>query len=372
VDLSIVIVSYNVRELLAECLASVEVSGRGLRQEVIVVDNASRDGSAAVVRDRFGWATVVENRQNAGFARATNQGIRCSRARYILLLNPDSVVLPDCLPDIVTFMDRRSDCGGLTCKVWLDRRRQWLVSNFESADPQREILTGTRLLGHVLAGNRRLESIWHRRWNVWQAQEPCQIDYIQGNFMLVRRSAVEHVGELDERFFMYFEDGDWSRRFRKAGWNFYFYPQADVVHHISQSTKQEGERLGKMYLDSRKYYLRKHFGWFSDSLVRLMLKSDPYLWRLLGRTQQPPSRMGGLIDFKNAPATLSWTPVAGAASYVLELSPNPFFLGTVATWTAGPSAHLPLQELRNTIFSSAYWRAVPMTVSPPKSLLTES
>lgn len=363
VDLSVAVVSYNVRDLLAECLASVEVGGRTLHQEVIVVDNASQDGSATMVRQRFTRATVIENVRNLGFAAATNQALRRSQGRYVLLLNPDSVVTADCLPELVDFMDARPECGAVTCRVWLDGERQWLISNFEAADLLRELVMGNRVVGRLIAGPRRLQPVWRRRWAVWQAPAPCEVDYIQGNFLLVRRSALAQVGELDERFFMYYEDADWSRRLRSAGWKLYFHPGVGVVHHTGQSSRSDPGRLTGALETSQAHYLRKHFTRFSRHLVRLAFYTDRVLARLGGRRQRhrvwgASPGMGGTVDLESGPADLSWTRVSGATRYLVEVSLNPYFLGVAARWVAEPRLELPLHELRKPGFPFVYWRTI--------------
>lgn len=373
-DLSIAIVSYNVREQLAECLSSVEQSGPPLRQEVFVVDNASHDGSAEMVGERFPHVTLIENSQNVGFARATNQALHRSRGRYLLLLNPDSIVVGDCLPRMVEFMDTHPDCGAATCRAWLDGKLEWSLSNFEVPNPQWEVLVYTRFIGPAIATRKLLERLWRRRWDVWLAREPREIECIQGNFFLVRQDTLAQVGGLDERFFMYYEDADWSRRIRQAGWKMYFHPGVGVIHHTNQSAKGANASLGGGIQESRPYYLVKHFGWLRAVSVRVLLSLDYHLSPLLGRLpgvpvySSEPSLSGGSLDLLNGPMRIFWPTVPGATRYLFEASLNPLFLGAVARFVPSAEVELPLDELRKPGFPRGYWRAVPFCGDEPIGL----
>lgn len=371
-DLSIAIVSYNVRDLLAECLSSVEESGRPLRQEVIVVDNASGDGSAEMIQDRFPHVQLIRNPQNLGFARACNQALRVSQGRYLLLLNPDTVVVGDCLPRMVEYMEDHPACGAATCRVWLDRNREWSLSNFEVPTLWREVLVYTHCLGRAVTPWRVLEREWRRRWEVWLAEAPSEIECIQGNFFLVRRRVFEQIGGLDERFFLYYEDVDWSRRIRHAGWKLFFYPGAGVIHHTSQSSKGVRDGLAGTLRDSQRHYLRKHFGWLRTRSVLYLLALDGYLSRLLRRVwgvrgDAPGTTYGpgAALDLTDGSPQLSWPRVPGATRYLCELSLNRVFLGTAARFVSTVDVELPRDELLKPGFPRVFWRAVPFRGDEP-------
>lgn len=373
-DLSISIVSYNVRELLAGCLSSLEQSERPLQQEVIVVDNASKDGSAEMVRERFPGVRLIQNRENLGFARATNQALRLSRGRYLLLLNPDSIVVGDCLPRMVAFMDTHPECGAATCRVCLDDKLEWWLSNVEPAIPWRDVMVYSSYLGPAVASRGFLRDQWRRRWRTWLSRQPEEVEYIQGNFFLARGTTVTQVGGLDERFFMYYEDADWSRRIRQTGWKMYFHPGIEVVHHTNQSGKAADDILDAVLQESRRYYLVKHFGWLRAVSVRALLSLDyrlsPLLRRLLGVPMylSEPILPGGSLDLLGGPMHICWPTVPGATRYLFEASLNPLFLGTVARFVPNTEIDLPLDELRKPGFLRAYWRAVPFCKDEPIGL----
>ncbi len=247
IDLSIVIVSYNVRELLARCLESVfsiqssVFSGQAqlnteywsLNTEVFVVDNASRDGSAAMVRERFPSVHLVENVANRGFAAANNQAFIQAGGRYVLMLNPDTVARPDALETLVRFMDAHPHagvCGGKL--LYGDGTLQHSAFMFPSLA---QIFLDFFPLNWRLT-NSRLNGRYPRAW--YARGEPFQIDHPLGADLMIRREAAEQVGWLDDKFFIYCEEIDWCMRIKRAGWQIWCVPQAEIVHHEAKSTHQ--------------------------------------------------------------------------------------------------------------------------------------
>jgi GT2 family glycosyltransferase len=264
-DLAVVIVSWNTRVLLAECL---EVLGAELAREspealpplaadVWVVDNHSADGSTDLVRTRFPWVRLVENPENVGFARATNQGIRASRGRHVLLLNPDTRLRPGALGTLVDVLDDRREAGiAGACLVSADGTPQ--VSAEVSPTLGREL----RRLFHL--GSSAASS-------PKGSAPPRPVDIVPGTCMLLRRSMLDAVGLLDEGYFMYSEDVDLCRRARGAGWAVYWVPAAEVVHLGGQSTRQVPAAMFLQLHESKVRYIRKHHGPGAARLYKLIL-----------------------------------------------------------------------------------------------------
>jgi GT2 family glycosyltransferase len=291
-DLSIVIVSYNTRQLLKECLDSVYVSlvESTLVSEVIVVDNASRDGSAAMVRKHFPQVRLIANENNRGFAAANNQALRalgyeiedrrCPLSptpypppKYVMLLNPDTIVDGNALTTLVRFMGENPRAGACGARLLhSDGRFQHsafafptLFQVFLDFFPINYRLTDSRLNGRY---PRRL----------YQAGQPFPIDHPLGATLMVRREVIEQVGLLDERFFIYCEEIDWCLRIKAAGWGIWCVPKAQIVHHVARSTGQFRDEMFVALWRSRYQLFEKHysylFQWMARHIVRLGLWAE--------------------------------------------------------------------------------------------------
>lgn len=259
---SVVVVSYNTRERLIGCLAAVE--GRvSLPHEVIVVDNASADGSAAAVRARFPGASVLENTENVGFARANNQGLRRAAAPYALILNSDAEVGVGCVEALAAVLDTRADVGIVGPRTrFADGRIQ--VSFGPMLTPRAE-WRQRRLVRGVRAGDpaalERAEAL------AAVEHEPA---WVSGSCLLARRRAVDQVGLFDEGFFLYEEDVDLCVRVRAAGWRVVFTPAAEAVHHLGSSMARSAA-AGLEYHRSHLLFYKKHHGWGPRLALRAAL-----------------------------------------------------------------------------------------------------
>jgi hypothetical protein len=248
-DLSIVIVGWNTREMLAQCLASVFATlPRDLEVEILVVDNASTDGSATMVREQFPQVHLIENSENVGFARANNQAIRQSRGRYLILLNSDTEVNPGAVQSLVTFMELHPQSGGCGPRL-LNADNSLQISCHPMLTPGREFW---RLMF--------LDRLYPRATypqEKWDLISPKQVEVIKGACFLVRRAAIEQVGSLDEQFFMYTEEVDLCHRLAQAGWALWWVPQATVKHYGEASSKQVREAMYLQLYRSKVQFYRK-------------------------------------------------------------------------------------------------------------------
>jgi hypothetical protein len=290
--LSIIIVNWNTRDLLAQCLESVRRDVQTFKRsnvrtckrasvETFVVDNASTDGSAQMVRERFPWVRLIENEENVGFARANNQAIRQSRGRYVLLLNPDTEVQPGALETLVRFMDDHPQAGAAGVRL---------------LNPDGTLQRSTYLLPTLSREFWRLfhlDALWPYscyRINDWDLSLPRQVDIVQGACLAVRREALERIGLLDEEFFIYSEEVDLCYRLLRDGWSIYWVPQAKVVHYEGQSTRQVAPQMFLYLYRGKVLFFRKHYGPFmaraykmvlvAVSLSRIVLGSLAYAFRM--------------------------------------------------------------------------------------------
>ncbi len=267
VQLSVIIVNYNVKYYLEQCLESVRRASEGLQVEVFVVDNLSTDGSIAYLRERFPHVTFIENTENVGFARANNQAIRISSGKYVLLLNPDTIVLEHTFSDFIRFMDEHPEAGGAgaymlrTDGTFAPESRRGLPTPFVAFCK----MSG---LASVLPKSRLFGRYYMRYLDENEANE---IEIISGAFMFLRREALDKVGLLDEDFFMYGEDIDLSYRIIRSGYSNYYAP-FPIIHFKGESTKKTSYFYVKTFYDAMLIFYKKHYP-RSNFLIALFIKS---------------------------------------------------------------------------------------------------
>lgn len=252
-DLSIIVVNWNTRELLAQCLQSLQDTLRASSFEIWVVDNASADGSVAMVRERFPLAHVIANSENVGFVRANNQAMAQCTGRYILLFNSDAQALPGSLDQLVRFMDEHSRAGLAGVRL-LNPDGSFQASYTPFPTLWREILILTGI------GRWLICSTFPSRGPQVERGAQGIKGYMEGACLLARREAAQQVGGLDECIFMYAEEVDWCYRFHHAGWETWYLPQAPVIHYGGQSSKKQQSRMEAELYRSRVYFFRKHYG----------------------------------------------------------------------------------------------------------------
>ena len=303
-DVSIVIVNWNTKALLLQCLDSIKQSTRNLSLQIIVVDNASSDGSSEAVTAQFPGVTLVCSSQNLGFAKANNKGLHLATGRYVALINSDVIVLEDCLQTLIRWMDCHADIG--------------LVGP--------EVLNGDRTLQH---SGKRDPNLWRLFSEalfldkipfLWQAfpgsdmkakelANNCCVEVLSGCFWMARKEALIKVGGLDERFFMYCEDNDWCRRFRLAGWIVFYYKEARAVHFGGASSANAPERFFIELKRAQLQYLEKYYGNRGRIIGRAIVFLHSFLrvvlWSLIDRVEPNEHPRAGYIRAKNL-ACLSW------------------------------------------------------------------
>ena len=279
IDLSIVIVNWNTRDVLAACLRSVVDNLAGLRAEIFVVDNASMDGSQAMVREQYPEVRLIENTENRGFAPANNQALRLARGHHVLLLNSDTLVLGDVLAQSVRYVEAHPAVGVMGCRVLNeDRSLQRTCLRYPSVFNMFLMTAGVSNFKWPRFCGR--EHMIH-----WRRDNEREVDVVSGCYMVVRRAALDQVGLLDESFFFCGEEADWCRRFRAAGWQLRFAPVGEIIHIGNVSGQRRGHRRDIMLSEGLIRFLRKHEGRPSAALAWLLLwgfnASHFLAWRLI-------------------------------------------------------------------------------------------
>lgn len=271
--LSVVIVNYNVKHFLEQCLLSVFKALDGIQGEVLVVDNNSVDGSVEMVMQKFPAVKLIPNNFNAGFSKANNQAIRISQGEYVLLLNPDTVVEEDTFKKVIRFMDEHPDAGGLGVYMMDGKGRFlpeskrglpspavafWKLSGLSSLFPKSKIF-GRYHLGYL------------------DKEHVHSVDVLSGAFMLLRKSVLDKIGLLDEEYFMYGEDIDLSYRITKAGFKNYYFPHTRIIHYKGESTKKSSVNYVLVFYKAMVIFAKKHFSQSHATLFSLLINLAVWL-----------------------------------------------------------------------------------------------
>lgn len=270
-DVSVVIVSFNTRDLLRECLQTLERESIGVTYEVIVVDNASRDGSADMVEKEFSQAKLIRSEVNLGFAAANNRGFALANGRYVVLLNSDAFLSPGALRKSVEKMEANPQIGlGGGRLISRDNTLQPSARMFPSILNDALILSGlsTKYANSHFFG--RPDRTWA------DPNQPAQVDWVPGAYSIIRREVLEQINYFDESFFLYYEEVDLCRRIKQAGWEIWYWPDVIVVHIGGESSKtithlsmsSAGSQLTLWRMRSALLYYRKHHGLSGAWLAR--------------------------------------------------------------------------------------------------------
>ncbi len=265
--LSIIVVSWNIQEDLLTCLRSIEENEPSCTFEVIIVDNASTDGTAGMIKKCFSEVKLIINHENRGFAAANNQAFELSRGEYVLLLNPDTILHPKSLDILVKFMDSNEDVGACGPKLLdTDGSNQNSVRCFPSFRGALHRHTAFKFLG-IFKGE-------YKKWVMYDFNNDKQrdVDQVMGAALMVRRSVTEQVGVMDERFFMYYEEVDLCYRIKQAGWRIVHIPEAVITHIGGGSSGQIPVSKRIMAMTSLLKFFRKHRGKFATRLFSCVFK----------------------------------------------------------------------------------------------------
>jgi N-acetylglucosaminyl-diphospho-decaprenol L-rhamnosyltransferase len=267
-DLSVIIVSWNVSSLLADCLDSLRLEplrADGLTVEAIVVDSASSDGTAAMVMEHYPQVKLLTQAENVGFTVGNNIGLNAATGRFLMLLNPDTLVIDDVLAQLVKYMDAHSDVGVVGPQT---RNANGTIQSTRRRFPTlaTAIFESTWLQPFAPRG------VLNRFYVTDIAEDAiADVDWVQGSAFMVRRKAYEQVGGLDERYIMFSEEVDWCKRIKSAGWRVVYVGTAQIIHYGGQSTEQVTARKHIHFQQSKLRYFRKYHGPLAAMLVRIVL-----------------------------------------------------------------------------------------------------
>lgn len=265
-DVSVIIVAWNVRDFLQNCLDSIYKETKGIEFEVIYVDNASEDKSVEMVREHFPQANIIQNMQNKGFAEANNQGIKAAKGRYVLLLNSDTVILDNAIAITVEFADTHPEAAVVGCKVLNpDKTLQLTCFMFPS------ILNMLLSASYLYKLFRKSQFFGRGLMTWWDRDNVKEVDVVAGCFMLVRKNAIQQIGVLDKRYFIYTEEIDWCYRFKKNGWKILFTPEPEIIHYGGQTTKQMTGKFRLQLSGSKLIFMKLHRSKLAFPFARFLI-----------------------------------------------------------------------------------------------------
>lgn len=266
-DLSIIIVNYNVKEFLLNLLHSIEKASSNIDKEIIVVDNASDDGSVEAIKEKFPTVKLVENKNNIGFGSANNQGLKIAQGKYILFINPDCIVSEDTFDKMISFFEGNVNCGLAGCKILNSDGSLQLACRRSFPGPWTSFTKVTGLSN--LFPNSRIFARYNL--NYLDENRTYEVDGVSGSFMMIKRETYEKVGGFDEQFFMYGEDLDLCYRVQKAGFKVFYVPDTQIIHYKGESTKRSNLDETKLFYDAMHKFVKKHLSSFP--IVEIILRT---------------------------------------------------------------------------------------------------
>lgn len=266
-DLSIIIVSYNTKELLNDCLKSLKLATSKLKTEIFVVDNDSYDGTPDMVKKKYPWVKLIDNKKNLGFSKANNQALKIAKGKYVLILNPDTQVPEHTLTKMVDFMNKNPDVGIATCRI------EFPNGNLD-VDCRRHFPTPWRAFTHFSGLSKifpKSKIFDQYNYGYMPADIEHEIDACVGAFMMIPKKAIDKVGMFDEEFFFYGEDLDWCWRFHEVGYRIVYTPSAKIIHYkgassgikkssqnVTKATRESKKRVMKESVRAMRIFYRKH------------------------------------------------------------------------------------------------------------------
>jgi len=254
-DLNIIIVNYNTKDLLKQCIESIYKNTLKTKFEIIVIDNNSCDGSVEMIEGEYSHIKTISNRENFGFAKACNMGLIVGQGRYSLLLNSDTVILPSALDIMKRFMDENPEVGIIGSKIYYpDYTVQGTARRFPTPF---NALFGRKSVLTRLFPNNRFSEKYLICLNM-NCTGPFEVDWVAGSCLMIKREVIKEIGLLDEGFRMYWEDADWCYRAKKKGWKIYYVPEAQIIHYEGKSSKDQNAKLIIQFHKSVYRYYRKH------------------------------------------------------------------------------------------------------------------
>lgn len=280
---SVIIVNYNVKYFIEVCLHSVFRAAEGMAVEVIVVDNNSKDDSCAMIRAKYPEVILIENKSNAGFSKANNQGVAIAKGEYILFVNPDTVMPEDFLQQLVGYMDQHPEAGSIGPKL-IDGKGQYAPDGKKSFPSLSVAIFKTTGINKIFSKSPYFNKYYAVHID---KDEVAAVDMLSGCCMLVRHSVIKEIGgAFDEAYFMYCEDFDLSYRIQKAGYKNIYYPKTTLIHYKGESTRKATISHVRIFNDALSVFVRKHYSATNARLFIMLINIGIVLRAILSMVKQ--------------------------------------------------------------------------------------
>ena len=293
-ELSIIIVNYNVKHFLEQCLLSVEKAIEKIDAEIFVVDNNSVDGSVKLVKEKFPKVNLIENKENTGFSKANNQAINVSKGKYVLLLNPDTVVEEDTFSKCIEFMNKHENAGALGVKM-IDGKGNFLPESKRGLPTPAVAFYKIFGLSRLFPKSKKMGK-YHLGY--LSKEKNNKIDVLSGAFMFLRKSVLDKIGLLDEAFFMYGEDIDLSYRVTLAGYDNYYFSETNIIHYKGESTKKGSINYVFVFYNAMIIFAKKHFSEKNAKTFSLLINWAIYFRAFMALIERLISRWSiTIFDF---------------------------------------------------------------------------
>ena len=348
VDLTVIIVNYNVAPLVLQAVASLEAQrfvaadGRDGRLEILVVDNASSPVDRAALQCLPAHVVQILNAQNLGFGQANNLAIQRAAGRYLCFLNPDTIVLDGALDALLRQLYQHPEAGAVGPRIWIDADRQWQLP---PGDPPTLSFFLQRILAECSCRvGARMSRAWHRRaLQCWSSGAPIPVSMLSGACLMTSRQMLDTVGGFDPGYFLYYEDTDWCRRVSQAGYQLHHVPGAEIVHYYNQSAKSSSGAAQRYARQSQARFIRSHYGWVGTVIYALAQAAG----ERLARRGRRATGETDVIDLGRCQTPPCFSVPDGRASSLLltQIGYDPLFVPSAAGFLHGREFHL----------SSGFW-----------------
>ncbi|MBN1550928.1 glycosyltransferase family 2 protein [bacterium] len=351
VDISVIIVNFNTVELLSSCIDSILKSTHQLNVQIIIVDNASTDGSCEMIETRFPFVNLIRNTRNNGFSMANNQGLQLANGDYVFLLNPDTEIQPNTLGTLYDFLKVNSDTGAVGPRTFLDRHKTLEVCSLKIPSLRRMLAVFTSIPFPWI--EKELRKCWEIDFKLWEAENACEVEGIGGAAFFTDRKSLLDIGGLDERFFMGYEDSDLAAVFKKQSKKIKILPKTFIVHYFGQSKQHPEAPKQEIYnWDATPVkFLRKHSGIWSVVLLKSAKIFEKVFFKShVSHSPYPPEILKSAGDHK-----IVWDG-SPEIRYLFELSNTPLFFDKFAGTCTKPEFFLPESLLNRLAKGKWYWR----------------